>query len=173
MGPPARRQKRKERSQPEEDPPEVAKSLWKSAAPQGEYYWDSILRNLSLDERRADPQGVGRPWVRGSPIVPTLARDIYSNLPLMSEWARRRYLDPPPSAGPPTMRRCIECFAYRLPVRPFAEEICLACIQHRLIVAKWTNICAKMWGRRNTGFWEQAVSRKYMAKGSLNDSQEE
>ena len=71
------------------------------------------------------------------------------------------------------MRRCIDCFAYRFTARPFAEEICMECIHHRLIVAKWLNLCAKMWGRRTTGFWGQAVARKYLAKGSLNESQEE
>ena len=129
---PTRRPKRKEHGTPEqEDPPEVAEAIIASAEGEvhpDEYKWDAILRNLSLDERRADPQGIGRPWIPGPPLPRTLTRDVYSGLPLMSDGIflpGNRFLESPPAAGPPTMRRCIDCFTYRSTARPFAGELCL------------------------------------------------
>ncbi len=84
-----------------------------------------------------------------------------------------RFNECPPTAGPPNMRRCVVCFAYRLTARPFAGELCLEYIHRRLVAAKWLDICAKMWGRRNAGFWEYGVAWKYLARCGQSDSQED
>ena len=134
MGPPHRRLRRKERGTPEqEDPPEVAKAITASAEEEvhpNEYKWDAILRNLSLDERRADPQGIGRPWTPGPPLPRTLTRDVYSGVPLMSNGIflpGNRFLECPPTAGPPTIRRCIASFSSSL----FARRPC-CCLSRAL-----------------------------------------
>ena len=144
--------------------------------PLREHHWDEILRNMSQGARRADPQGIGRPWVPGPPLPPTLAKNAYAAIPEMDNGIflpGSRFSRSPPFPGPPTMRRCVECTTYRPTARPFAGEICLECVRRRLVAGKWRGLIAKMWGRHATKYWEYGVARKSLVKSMRCDSQDE